>query len=460
MNKRDYIIFFIASIFFISPNFVHLRTTLKSQFPIYFELSHSYVGDDLHYLPIVASIIRDFDIEISNNYYNAMWKGTNDVGDVYANRWLDHHTLLIDTDTKKAYDWRKVVDFEWSDLMKPPSRVPFRFKEDYRHLNGKKLLEYPQHDLGLSIFLSLFLWPFRWFPYSLLFDSCAMLIISLFSVLALYLLWQVLSHFVDKGKALLFALVFSFCTPVWWYSKALFPESLMFIILVISIWFLLLKKNYVLPGILLGFAIILKPYFGIFGALTCIWLLLTKRFTVLVRFIIPFLVLGVVQFAINYHIMGSIIKFTHMNSSQIFLKTYQHWTQTIFKRINILADETYGFLMFSPFLIYSLIAVFRFCYKRKTLLISLFSIVFFMLVWLNGWMAIGYQYAGRLLVPIIPLFAVSTFQWYNLSRKKILKIIFWFLVVISFWINFQATFMYGGAASKPPWFVVDIWRNR
>ncbi len=463
MNRRESIIFCIAALVFLSFNFIELRTTWETQFPLFFALPHSYTGDEVHHLVIAASIIKDLDFDVSNNYNDAKHKGTNDLGGAFAGRWVNHHTTLVDPDTREAWPWFGVVDYDLSNLWKPASEVPFRFRQEYQFLQERELVEYSMHEFGLGIFLSIFLWPFRWFPYSMLFNVCAILVMSLFCVLALYLLYQILAHFVDRKKALLFTGLFAFCTPIWWYSRALYPESLMFILLVVSVWFLLIKRNFMIPGILLGFAILVKPYFGIFGVLLWIWLLLEKRYRDSIYFLILFISIGSAQLWINQYTMGNIARFPRLIApSDVLTKSSQLISEPgrfLLHRIDLLCNKSYGFLTFAPFLIYSLIAMFRYAGTKGTRLISLLNIGFFLLVLINGWMATGHSYAGRYFVPIIPLLAIPTLQWYNASRRKIGQAVFWILVVISFLISLQSASMYGASVDNPPWFLIKVVRN-
>ncbi len=146
------------------------------------------------------------------------------------------------------------------------------------------------------------------------------------------------------------------------------------------------------------------------GVLTFLWLLFEKRYRGFICFIIPFLCFAAAQLAINRFVMGSITSFTHLNATSCFVRLSRPDEGFLLKRIDVLTNKTHGFLPFAPFLIYGLVAMFRYAGRRNTGLVSLLNIGFFLLIWSNGWMGVGYQYAVRYFLPMIPLLSVPTQQ--------------------------------------------------
>ena len=64
-------------------------------------------GDEPHYLIMIHSLIRDYDLDLANNYRDAH-RGAPDAGWRHAGRPLDHHTVWV-IDGVRA-DWRDVYD--------------------------------------------------------------------------------------------------------------------------------------------------------------------------------------------------------------------------------------------------------------------------------------------------------------------------------------------------------------
>jgi len=124
--------------------------------------------------------------------------------------------------------------------------------------------------------------------------------------------------------------------------------------------------------------------------------------------------------------------------------------------IRMFIDQRFGILTFAPFLIFSIVAMFRYVANKRILPISLASILFFGLVVGNQWLGTGYYHSNRFIVPVIPLLAIPTCMWYQSSRQKLLDIAFKVLVVISFLINLQAVLRFEGAAKKPPWYLIQL----
>src|SRR3989344_4997282 len=84
-NKIKKWIIFLMLLLFFSPFFV---TYSYGTNKISFSLPHIHPGDEPHYLAMTSSIMKDFDLEVKNNYENAA-VGEGDTGFNYRYERID-----------------------------------------------------------------------------------------------------------------------------------------------------------------------------------------------------------------------------------------------------------------------------------------------------------------------------------------------------------------------------------
>src|SRR3989338_3045968 len=90
----------IVALVFIAPFFIYINTKAE----IDFFMPHITTGDEPHYLVMTSSIIKDFDLELENNYINAE-NGAGDVGFNFINKRINHHTILINKTQKEHWGY-------------------------------------------------------------------------------------------------------------------------------------------------------------------------------------------------------------------------------------------------------------------------------------------------------------------------------------------------------------------
>ncbi|MBZ5554130.1 MAG: hypothetical protein LAO21_15545 [Acidobacteriia bacterium] len=213
------------------------------------------------------------------------------------------------------------------------------------------------------------------------------------------------------------ALGFAFGTPAWPYTSYDFSEPLQALCLVAAFWFILhATRNHppspihvAMGGFALGYAVFTKallliviPWYAIY-----LWMSLggapLKRLRQCAWFLTPLLLWGVTLAALNVHRFGSIFEFGYGGETKRFT------TPLLTGLFGLLLSPSKGLIFYAPLSILVLWALWKF---RKTFYreVFLFVTVFAVIVVTNSmwwsWEG-GISWGPRLLMPMIPLLAVS-----------------------------------------------------
>jgi hypothetical protein len=444
---------------FIAPLFIHVQIARKYR-PVFFAMPHTYSGDEPHYLLMLSSLIKDFDFEVGNNYRNARKLGMNDAGQARKRKAITHHSFLRNTRSGDMFLWKSVFNFVWgkTNLLRP--EMPYPRHPDKENFDLSEFGEYQHSPVGLPLFLSLFLWPFRYFNYSAVYDSCAVFVMMMIGLTGLFFFHRLLRVFCPRN-AKLFTCILAFGTPFWWYSRSLYPDILLCSLLLGSLYFLLVKKNYVVPGLLMGFGIMVKLQFLVIVGVFFLFVASNRKWKELSLFSMSVALFAGVQLLQNYLTFGNVFFFGYISPAlSVTPPKSTDWSflGEILPRLKMmLFSPAEGLLTFSPFLVFSVLGVRRLVVRERAkglFLIGLLA-VYFLFHWMGPyWYMGGVYYGPRHLVPIIPLLLLPLAYWYDSSSSKMLKSAALVLAFVSVLINLQGVFLYEYVCRKPPWFLI------
>ena len=207
---------------------------------IVFNLPRVTNGDEPHYLLIVNSILRDFDLNLSNNYQQARL-GDRQAGALFAGRALDHHTIWYDG--SERHEWQQL----WSAAH---SAIDWAQAENAAHK------EYSTHPFGFPALLASPLMLLR-LPDHLV-EPAAIFLMSIITLVLLLAFGRLVEEFADLKTARITTLGVLVLTPLWHYSRALYAENLLALLVVLSLSYFY-NRRYLWSAFCLGIGILIKP---------------------------------------------------------------------------------------------------------------------------------------------------------------------------------------------------------
>ena len=381
-----------------------------------------YSGDEPHYLISINSLIKDGDLDISNNYEN-IHHGGLDAGERFKGRRLDHHTHIIDKKTGKRWFWHSVFDYK---KRKPCSRdAPdhecFEKRFD-ANIDFENKLEVNGHPLMFSAILVASIAPF--FPEEDQVERYCGVALVLYSWLTLVLLYIVGKRVgLSRIWAILSIVALCFASPWFAYSRSFFTENLSALMLVAGL-LALLNKRIVLTGVFLSVAMAIKPVYVVFGFGWIAHLLIERQFKSAFKLTFTMGILGIGICVFNYWHVGT-----------IFLTGSQKWPaiESISELHAEFTDSVHGLFVFVPwavFVVWILIHSFERARKSKPgfeLLIALPSLFYCAVITAHGGLS-GYCYGPRYWVPLLPFFALVLARNIPRLEMKTTKAIVWLSV--------------------------------
>ena len=260
---------------------------------------------------------------------------------------------------------------------------------------------------------------------------------SILAALSVLIFFSIMKIKFPDRNAMKYAICFGLGTSVWSISsQALFQHPANQVFLLLSVYFLVIKKNLrlytSLAGLSLALAVLARPFSVLFLLVITIYVLIDRRkyFTYLLGgIILP------TFFLLMYN-------FTHFGS--IFETGYgdeaYQWTGNVFEGlVGSLISPGRGLFIFTPFLIFGFIGMFKFIKNnvKDGLMIAVgIGIIVHLLAitkW-HGWHG-GGSWSYRLILDVIP-FIMLFIPYYEFSFSKTKKRIFKILVIYSIFIQF------------------------
>ncbi len=386
-------------------------------------------GDEPHYLVATNSFIKDLDLNIKNNYDDAEFKNSFDVGHKFKGTKLERRDFYLFN--KK----------DFNNIIRDKNNKYELFPE-YQTINLSQFYFLTQVPPGLPIFAGIILY----FLNEILIEAGAIILSIIIALVGLYYLYKMLCYFSkDKRISLFFTFIFAFGTPLWFYSKTFLADIYITSILIIGLYYFL-KNNFVLSGFILGVGILFKYNFVVLILPFLIYLLITN-YKSLVKFTIGLLPSVLFEFTYNYYFFGSIL-----NTGRVL--PYNNFFEGL---VGIIFSYQNGLLFFMPFMIFSILGMKRFYkkYKKESILIYSIILIQYLFTSIIFWWG-GAGYSNRYMLPVILLFSLPMLFWYKHNRSSTLKKIFHILIFISILINFQAALFSALFLNKPPWELLSI----
>lgn len=465
----------VICLFYFIPLFVQFEQHLGW----YLRSPKVYGGDEEHYLVMINSLIKDFDLELRNNYENAR-NGGYDAGEYWRGRNLDPHAYFISKDKKSRFYIPHTIDvgtrFEKWEILPEFKKI---------HEDRDNYYVRPHHPPGMPFILSLFLWPFRGWRYI---ESVAIGLITVLSIISLGILYKMIEILCkDKKWANISIFLIALGTPLYHYSLLLFKESFLASILVLSCWLFFFKKQGFLSGALVVLGCFTRYSFPIVAIPMFLFGLLKREWKLIVNFSIALVFGGVFLILYNYYMYEGPFYFSQMQFGRFltlkmllliflyipvglitlyllfrflkiknFIERNVKWLSPlglctgviIFSIISfknstlrmLFVDSKIGLIPFSPILIFGFLKIMDIKIWRNSRVSGMLGI---MLAYLGIYIARGYAvgsaYTAREFVPIIPLMALPLCYWLIDNKNKVLGIIFSILAVYSLCVNILAS---------------------
>ncbi|MGB7624004.1 MAG: hypothetical protein WBN92_16785 [Terriglobia bacterium] len=213
------------------------------------------------------------------------------------------------------------------------------------------------------------------------------------------------------------ALGYAFGTPAWPYTSYDFSEPLQALCLVAGFWFIVRATRNQSPsplygamgGFALGYAVFTKALLLIVipGYALYLWMCLggapLKRLRQFAWFLMPLILWGITLAALNLHRFGSIFEFGYGGETRRFT------TPLLTGLFGLLLSPSKGLIFYAPLSILAFWALWKLrktFYRETFFFITVFVIVVVTNSMWWSWEG-GISWGPRLLMPIIPLIAVS-----------------------------------------------------
>lgn len=442
----------------------------------YLTVPKVYGGDEEHYLLMINSLIKDYDLELRNNYDNARGGGL-DAGILWSGKNLDPHANFVSKDRKELVYVPWTIDvgerFEKYEILPGYERM---------HRDKKNYLVRPHHPPGMPFILSLILWPFRGWRYI---ESIAIGLITLLSILNFYVLYKILEKVVRDRRAINIAVfLIALGSPFYHYSLLLFKEVFLGSILVFSSWLFLFRKEGFLSGLLVvlgcftrySFPIVVIPFF-LYGFYKRDWKILFNFSIALFlgaiglglyntymfsgplvfsqlgqfgQFLRPKIV-GIIFLGIpsGVFVLNFIYRFINRYLGLRLLRPFVFFVglavlififiKNIYLK-SFLLDKKIGLLMFTPISLFGFLKMLDINMWQDSRGNTILGIIILYIgIYMARGYAVGSAYSAREFVPVIPLMGLPISFWIWENKSRVLNVIFAGVAIYSLLINFLAS---------------------
>ena len=372
-------------------------------------------GDEPHYLATIYSIAEDLDLDLENNYTDTYYNNQTDAGAIYSNT----------------------------------QGIEGAGRHCMYHGIGKGELCFPGHPIGMPLVFSIFLFPFA---NSTFLESAAIYLMMIVSVLTLFLLYKILKHYgASERHAIIVTLIWAFATPIWFYSKSLWPATLLMFLTTLSFYFFFVRKKFLPSSLLMSVAFAANYPMAILAGAKAFLLAKKKKFRGLAVFSIPI----AITVAVTIIYTNLVIKVGHVPLRQLDTVGVGN---IFFGLPALIFSPKFGLLVFSPILIFSLLGFREFYREHKDEAVWLaLSFVFTWLLYSSvSYLASGIASFGpRYFVPFLPLFALPFMQWFKSNKNKYLWWLFLAVLAYSLLLNLAAVLFYPAFWDREVWWLAS-----
>jgi hypothetical protein len=367
-----------------------------------------FSGDEPHYLLITHSLIKDFDINVGNNYSNKDYKN-----------YMPENIKL----RPHARFGKKGIKFLYSI-----------------HLPGVSFLLIPLYFIGLIL-------KGKWI---LLILRAGIGVFGALLGVQIYLFLK--ENFGDEKKALFVWIIYSFTIPILFYSIHIYPEV---VIALFSIFIFrkIYSKNKISNKLLLllGFLLSTFLWFGVkynllfflFSALGIYLLLKNKGIGFRIIYFLIFPLISYLLFVLFlHHLYGSITPLSVYEGpvSSEYIKYYYKmvltevpFSQRIETLLNYFLDQRDGLLLYSPIYLFSFLGFLELLKRKKQLV---FSLLFISLPYILGYAFLtqrgGYAPQARPLIAVFWIAGIFLGSFFVYNKKNFFNFIAYLCLGISF----------------------------
>jgi hypothetical protein len=405
-----------------------------------------FIGDEPHYLVYANSLWRDGDFDLSNNY-RAAGIGDGQAGLRFAARPLQHHSVYyVDGEYFLWYEIFTQRLVENHDRGKSKLEIFEQNPRVARAVNGRP--EYSLHPPGLPMLLAALFRPLGRLEWL---ESGALLLSGVMVLTAMLLFRSLLAVFGILGlrREVITGLVF-LATPIWHYGRVLYTESFTLCLLLAAFILFLREEKGLFPlhrlfsGSALGLAILIKPASLLFCLPLGADLLLRRRFREFAALAIAPSLAGLVLLLLNDMMFGS----PWLGSQKL------RWGDPIEGLPGILFSYRHGLIPHAPILLIALLLWPSFYRSDPRLARLLLGLILpsLLLAACWPWWEGGVVYGPRLIVPLIPLLALSLVELWRgkLLSGRLRRISLFALCVFSLTINALGAFQHARHTMSNP----------
>lgn len=371
----------------------HTFGSFHSEPPMHFGLPRIAWGDEPHYLVFLNSILKDHDLDLSNNYAS-VHQGSQQAGLIHAYAPLDHHSVWFRNGERKH--WFVVFEMEpdkWSRDANGHVQPTPRPETDPADL---PTVESPWNAPGLPLLLSV---PLFWAGNTPYLESLVTICSGL-AVLLASMFWRMLAQSLTTNRtAINLGIALTFLgTPAWHYGRSFFSEPYLFCAVLGVFAFAIVKERWAVSGFLMGMAIFIKPLEAVIGLPLGIYLLWKRRFRDAALFALPVILwIGAVA------ITNKIVFGGYTTSSNTWISG-----NAFYNAILILLHPNRGLAATAP-VVFVAAAGWPWLFRRHPLFVAAFGgcIVMFLTAAANRAWGGGMAYSIRFVIPVLPLFCLG-----------------------------------------------------
>jgi hypothetical protein len=382
-------------------------------------------SDEPHYILSINSLLFEHELEVQDEYERVALGGPQ-AGVLFAHRYLDHHSILVDGRTGRH---------AFASIVAPNSVAPCD-----PAFGSPDVYEVPSHPVAFPAMMTLILAPFHPELGDVEGDASVILgIISWLTALVTFLAGRSLG--MKLGRAMLAALLLIVASPWLPYARSFFPSSTIGLALILALW-AFIEERVVLTGLAASFAAVLSPPFAVVGVGFMLEEIRAGHRRNALTLLIVLGSCAAALVAFNYWLAmtplisgnGGLSAFSIDNLYETFL------------------GSEHGLFFFAPWTILVFLAVGCDFRATRTWSRSIHSIVIPVLLFtiLMGCGAPGLSYGPRYWVPFLPWFALVAIELIGRARRPAL-IACGLLALLSALIAIPGALRYPQLFSEPPW---------
>jgi hypothetical protein len=341
-------------------------------------------GDEPHYLIAINRLLFHHDFQLQDEYERVA-RGGLEAGVRFQGVQLDHHTVVVNRRTGNY-----AVGINDGELWHRNPAPEFAPSAD--------VYETPAHPVAFSALMALAIAPFRPAATDVEADvGFVLALISFLGPLTTYCLARRIG--MERGSAILAALLLVAASPWLAYSRAYFRESTIGVSLILALW-ALMEDLPLLAALATAGVAILRPPLAFVGACFMIDEVQEGRWQDAIKMALVLGLFGLVFLAFNYWLHKTV---THLGFGSLL---------HINKPYNAFLDPAHGILTFAPWTLFGFAAIAKsfgsFAPDSRLLRYIALPVALYTVALTACGFGPGYCYGPRYWVPFLPWLAIAT----------------------------------------------------